>query len=85
MKKSDHKLLNFKSLKEMDEFWDSHEFTEFQDEFKEIEHPEIEIKDRSYLPVTLKEYEKLEKIALEQNTTADHLIQRWVQERLVEY
>jgi len=69
----------------MGEFWDSHEFTEFQDEFREIEHPDIEIRDRSYLPVTLSEYEKLEKIASKQNTTVDRLIHSWVQEKLVEF
>jgi len=85
MKKRENRLPNFNSLKEMDEFWGSHKFTEFQDEFREIEHPDIEIRDRSYLPVTLNEYEKLEKIASKQNTTVDRLIHRWVQEKLVEF
>jgi hypothetical protein len=85
MKKNEHIPPNFKTLKEMGEFWASHEFTEFQDEFIELEHPDIKIRDRSYLPVTLTEYEKLEKIASNKNITVDRLIQRWVQEKLVDY
>ena len=46
---------------------------------------EIEIKNRSYLPVTLTMYEKLEKIAKQQHITVDRLILRWVQERLTEF
>ena len=85
MKKTNHKLPTFKSLKEIEEFWDSHEFTEFQDEFKEINDLEVDIKSRTYLPITLTMYEKLEKIALAQNTTVDNLIKRWVQEKLREW
>jgi len=85
MKKTNHKLPTFKSLKEIEEFWDSHEFTEFQNDFKEINDLEVDIKSRTYLPVTLTMYEKLEKIALAQNTTVDNLIKRWVQEKLTEW
>jgi len=85
MRKNVTKLPAFKSLKEIEEFWESHEFTEFQDEFKEIKNPEVEIKDRTYLPITLTMYEKLEKIALQLNTTVDSLIHRWVQEKLAEF
>ena len=85
MKKTNHKLPPFKSLKEIEEFWDSHEFTEFQNDFKEINDLEVDIKSRTYLPVTLTMYEKLEKIALAQNTTVDNLIKRWVQEKLTEW
>ena len=85
MRKNVHKLPTFKSLKEIDEFWDSHEYTEFQDDFKEIKHLEVDIKDRTYLPITLMMYEKLEKIALAQNTTVDNLIKRWVQDKLVKF
>ena len=74
--KNMHKLPIFKSLNEMDEFWDSHEFTEFKDDFREIEHAVVDIKERSYLPITLMMYEKPEKIASKQNTTVDRLIQR---------
>lgn len=85
MKKDVNKLPTFKSLKEMAEFWDSHEFTEFQDEFKEISDIDVDIKNRTYLPVTLTMYDKLEKIALAQNTTVDRLIMRWMQEKLAEF
>ncbi|MBC8186008.1 hypothetical protein H8E88_33405 [candidate division KSB1 bacterium] len=79
------KLPAFKTLKEIEEFWESHEYTDFQVEFEEIKHPQVEIKDRTYLPITLTMYEKLEKIALQLNTTVDSLIHHWVQEKLAEF
>ena len=85
MKKSVLKLPTFNSLKEIEEFWDSHEFTEFQEDFEEIRNVDVDIKDRTYLPITLTMYDKLEKIASEKNTTVDHLIQRWVQEKMAEF
>jgi uncharacterized DUF497 family protein len=85
MKKSIPKLPTFNSLKEIEEFWDSHEFTEFQGDFKEIEDIDVNIKDRTYLPITLSMYDKLEKIASEKNTTVDRLIQSWVQEKMTEF
>jgi len=85
MRKTVHRLPTFKSLKEIEEFWDSHEFTEFQDEFKEINDLEVDIKNRIYLPITLTMYEKLEKLALAQDTTVDRLIHYWVQEKLAAF
>jgi len=82
MKKTDHKLPDFRSIKEMEEFWETHELTEFQDDFKEIHDTKVDIKNRTYLPITLTMYEKLEKIAHAQHTTVDRLIHRWVEEKL---
>lgn len=85
MKKNGHKLPSFGSLKEIEEFWESHELTEFENDFKKINDLDMDIKDCTYLPVTLTMYDKLEKIASTQNTTVDRLIQRWVQEKLADF
>jgi hypothetical protein len=78
-------MQSFKNLKEMEEFWESHEFTEFQDEFKAVNDLVVEIKKRTFLPITLTMYNKLEKIAIAQNITVDQLIHSWVEEKLAEY
>ena len=85
MRKSVLNLPTFNSLKEIDEFWDSHEFTEFQEDFEEIRGLDVNIRDRTYLPITLTMYDKLEKITLEKNISVDRLIQRWVQEKMAEF
>lgn len=85
MKKINPKLPDFKSLKEMEEFWETHELTEFQNDFKELHDTKVNIKNRTYLPITLIMYEKLEKIAQAQHTTVDRLIHHWVEEKLDEF
>jgi len=75
----------FNNLQEIEEFWNSHEFTKFNQDFKEINNLEVNIKNRSYLPVTLSMYEKIEKIAIAKNITVDRLIQRWLEEKLAEF
>lgn len=51
-----------------------------QENFEEIREVDVNIKDRTYLPITLSMYDKSEKIASEKNTTVDRLIHHWVQE-----
>lgn len=85
MKKSKDKLPTFKNLREVADFWDTHEFTEFAHEFTRAKTAEIELRKRTYLPVTLEMYEKLEHIATARGISVDVLIKQWVEEKLAEY
>lgn len=72
----------FKNLNEIEEFWESHEFTRFQDEFSNVSDLEVNITNRTFLPVTLTIFQKLEKIAAVQQTAVNRLIHRCVEEKL---
>ena len=85
MKKPKSKLPTFKSLQEMADFWDTHEFTDFAHEFTPVKNATIKLDKKTYLPVTLAMYEKLEKIAGSRGLSVDALIKQWVEEKLAEY
>jgi hypothetical protein len=85
MRKSKSKLPIFKNLQEMADFWDSHEFTEFSHEFTPVKDVEVKLNSRTYLPITLAMFEKLEKIAASRDISVDALIKQWVEEKLAEY
>lgn len=84
MKKNSYKLPIFNNIQEIEQFWSSHEFTEFQGDFVKASDIEFDIKNRTYLPVTTSMFEKLEKIANEQQTTVDRLLHHWIEEKLAE-
>lgn len=75
-------LPEFSSLKEIAEFWDDHDFTDYEDEFKEVSDLAFNIKNRFYLPITLDQYDKIESIARNKGITVESLISNWVEERL---
>jgi len=85
MKKSKSNLPVFKTLQEIADFWDSHEFTEFSHEFTPVKDVEVKLSSRTYLPITMAMYEKLEKIAASRGLSVDALIKQWVEEKLAQY
>ena len=74
----------FGSLTEMADFWDNHDFTDFEDEFKEAPDIKFDIKDRRYLPISLEMYEKMESIAQKRGISVERLMRTWIEERLVD-
>ena len=85
MKKTKGKLPPFKNLQEMADFWDTHEFTDFAHEFSPVKNATIAFDKKTYLPITLAMYEKLEKIASARDLSVDALIKQWVEEKLAEF
>ena len=83
MKKRD-KIPEFNNLKEMADFWDNHDFTDFEDEFEEAPGIKFDIKDRRYLPISLEMYEKMESIAQKKGISVERLMRTWVEEKLVD-
>ena len=81
MKKND-KIPEFENLKEMADFWDNHDFTDFEDEFEEAPAIKFDIKNRRYLPISLETYEKMETIAQEKGISVERLMRTWVEEKL---
>jgi len=83
MKKRE-KIPEFDSLNEMANFWDDHNFVDFEDEFEAAPDVKIDIKNRRYLPISLKMYEKMERIAHQKGMSVERLIRTWVAEKLAE-
>ena len=66
----------------MANFWDIHDFTDFENEFEEASTIKFDIKDCRYLPISLEMYEKIESIAHKKDTSVEILIRTWVKEKL---
>jgi hypothetical protein len=82
--KKENKLPDFDQLKEMVNFWDNHDFTDFKDEFKEITDLKFDFKNRYYLPITIDMYESMEDIAQKKGITVEKLMRNWMEEKLTD-
>jgi hypothetical protein len=73
-----------KSYKEIGEFWDTHDLTEFWDQTKKASF-EVDIEsEATYYSLDRRLAEKVQAIAQERGVSADTLINLWVQEKLLE-
>jgi CopG antitoxin of type II toxin-antitoxin system len=74
------------SIEEMARFWDTHDATDFDDEFEEVIEPVFERKRSTVMVVPLepKEVEAVEKIAKAKGLDKRVLLRQWVLERLRE-
>jgi hypothetical protein len=73
-----------KSYKEIEEFWDTHDLTEFWDQTKKASF-EVDIEsEATYYSLDRRLAEKVQAIAQERGVSADTLINLWVQEKLLE-
>ena len=74
------------SIEEMARFWDTHDATDFDDEFEEVAGPLFERKRRTVMVVPLEpqEVEAVEKIAKSKGLDKRTLLRQWVLERLRE-
>lgn len=72
------------SYKEIGEFWDTHDLSDFCDRIKEVSFDvDIEL-EVTYYAVDKMLSEKIQAIAYNRGVTADTLINLWVQEKLQE-
>lgn len=74
------------SIEEMARFWDTHDATDFDDEFEEVTEPVFERKRSTMMVVPLepKEVEAVEKIAKAKGLDKRTLLRQWVLEGLRE-
>ena len=84
MRKGKSSLSWAKSYKEMGDFWDSHDLTEFWDKTREVEF-EIEIESEITCYALDKVLsEQIHQVAQRRGVSADTLINLWLQEKLQE-
>jgi len=84
MSKGRRSLSKAKSYKEIGDFWDTHDLSDFWDHTKEVEFG-VDIKSEIiYYSLDKKLAEKVQSIAQRRGVSADTLINLWVQEKLQE-
>jgi hypothetical protein len=77
------KLPHFKSLDELVEFWETHDFSDYVEEMEEIELDALS-SDSTTLQVTLAPapMAKLSQLARQQGMSPNDLVQTWLEEWL---
>ena len=84
MSKASSTLSKAKSYKEIGDFWDNHDLSNFWDQTKKVEF-EVDIKSEiTYYSLDKKLSEQIQSIAQTRGVSADTLINLWVQEKLQE-
>jgi len=74
---------NFESLEAAADFWDTHDLTNYRDEFREVKDVKIELAPRRF---NLEEElaGKIYKVARRRGISSDTLIHLWLQQKLSE-
>ena len=77
------RIPEFKTIEEEAEFWDTHDTTDYEDEFKPVKVRFADkLFDRVTIPVDADTLARLDTIAREEELNATALARRWVLERL---
>jgi len=84
MRKGESSISNAKSYKEIGEFWDIHDLSDFWDQTKRVKF-EVDIESEiTYYSLDKKLAEEVQVIAQKRGISADTLINLWVQEKVQE-
>ena len=72
------------SIRELAEFWDAHDVTEFADELEEVAEPVFALQPKKGVTVLLSasELKRLRELAASHGVDEAVLIRSWVQEKL---
>ena len=77
------RIPEFKTIEEEAEFWDTHDTTDYEDEFKPVKVRFADkLFDRVTIPVDTDTLAQLDALAREEELNATALARRWVLERL---
>lgn len=81
---SEKKLPEFKSIEEEAEFWDTHSFADYWDEFKLVKEPVFVRSPKKVVSLRLDRQmvEFLEMLAREKSIPYTTLLRMWIKERL---
>ena len=78
------KIPEFKTIKEMARFWDSHDITDFEDQLTEVKEPIFQKMKSRIISFKLdsEQYEKLKKIAAQKKLNTVSLVNQWVTKQI---
>ena len=79
MKKS--KKIPDMSIYQASDFWDEHDFTEFED-VKEVKGVRFALKKKKYIAVDIMLYKKIKQRAKRLRKTEDTLVSEWLKEKV---
>jgi len=84
MAKGRSSISKAKSYKEIGEFWDTHDLSDYWDEGNEADF-DVEIESEvTYYALEKSLSEKIQSVARKKGVTADTLLNLWIQEKLQE-
>jgi hypothetical protein len=69
------------SIYQASDYWDEHDFTEFEDT-EEVKGVQFDLRKRKYIPVDRVLYEKISKKAKRLHITEDNLVNEWLKEKV---
>jgi hypothetical protein len=75
------KVINDMNILESSEFWDEHDFFEF-DDIEEIKDVDIRLKKKKYVGIDIELYQKIKSKARKLHKTEDNLINEWLIEKV---
>ena len=70
------------SIRELAEFWDTHDLTDFEDELEEVTEPVFERQKAVQVVLPARDAETLESLARSQGLDSGQLIRTWVLEKV---
>lgn len=76
-----HKNIPDMSIYEASEFWDEHEFSEF-DDVQEVHDLQFSLRKKKYIGIDSHLYDMIVSKAKQFHTTEDVLIHEWLQEKV---
>ncbi len=79
---SKSKIPQTDSIRELAEFWDEHDLTDFEDELEEVSEPVFERETEVRIHLPLKEVAAIENLAKSQGIDPAILIRGWVLDRV---
>ena len=69
------------SIEEASDFWDVHDFTEFED-IEEVKGIRFSLNKKKYIPVDMTLFKKISQKAKRLHKTEDILINEWLEEKV---
>ena len=69
------------SIYEASDFWDAHDFTEFED-VEEVKEIRFTLKKKKYIPLGMNLYSKIKQKAKQMQKTEELLIDEWLKEKV---
>ena len=70
------------SIRQLAEFWDTHEVTSFEDQLEEVTQPVFSRAKGVTIALTAAERDAVRKIAASRGVDEEALLREWVQEKL---
>ena len=70
------------SIREMAQFWDTHDLTDFEHQLEEVTEPVFEREKVVQVPLATKDAETVESMARSQGINTAELIRSWVMEKV---